>query len=268
MDKQINTVQIIVDKMLANGEPMRVLEAGCGSRSFIQFGPRAYIAGIDISKEQLQKNTLLQEKILGDIQTYPLSPATFDVVICWDVLEHLPQPENALKNFLLAVRPGGIIVLGAPVMSSLKGLVTKFTPHWFHVLLYRKLIGNPLAGTPGNGPFKTFLKSSMSPRSIRQFAGINHLDIDFFETFEGVMQQNVRKRYRLADILFRVVSPLVKLLSFGAVDPDATEFVAVLRKPGADRHTSESAAGYAVSTQPINTPPVRARGKDKAEVGA
>jgi len=253
MDKQISIVQNIVDEMLASGDTVRVLEAGCGSRSFIQFGPKAYLAGIDISREQLQKNTLLQEKILGDIQTFPLSPDSFDIIICWDVLEHLPHPENALGNFLRAVRPGGIIVLGAPVMSSLKGLVTKCTPHWFHVMLYRKVIGNPLAGTPGYGPFKTFLKASMSPRSIRRFATKNQLGIDFFETFEGVMQQNVRQKYRLADIAFRVVSPLVKLLSFGTIDPHATEFVAVLRKPTVDSHAVKPVEAYAVGAKSLNT---------------
>jgi len=252
MDKQICMVQAIVDKMFADGDAVRVLEAGCGSRSFIQFGPKAYLAGIDISKEQLQKNTVLQEKILGDIETFPLAPASFDIVICWDVLEHLEHPELALKNFLRALRPGGIIVLGAPVVSSLKGLVTKFTPHWFHVMLYRKLIGNPLAGTPGYGPFKTFLKTSMSPRSIRRFATNNHLDVDFFETYEGVMQQNVRQKYRAADICFRVASPLVKLLSLGSIDPDATEYMAVLRKPAVERQVTEGAVEYA-GAQSLNT---------------
>src|SRR4029077_10901958 len=125
-------VQAIVDKMFARGDTIRVLEAGCGSRSFIQFGSKAYLAGIDVSKEQLEKNNVLQEKILGDIETFPLPPASFDIIICWDVLEHWPHPERALRNFLYAVRPGGILILAAPVVSSLKGLVTKFTPHWFH----------------------------------------------------------------------------------------------------------------------------------------
>src|SRR5260370_6841466 len=100
MDRQISMVQAIVDKMCARGDTVRVLEAGCGSRSFIQFGPKPYLAGIDVSQEQLQKNTLLQEKILGDIETFPLPPPSFDILIFWDVLEHLPHPHTALLNFL------------------------------------------------------------------------------------------------------------------------------------------------------------------------
>ncbi len=248
MDRQISAVQAIVDRMFAPGDRVRILEAGCGSRSFLRFGPAAYIAGIDISKEQLQKNTLLQEKIEGDIQTFPLPPASFDIVICWDVLEHLPRPEQALNNFLHALRPGGLIVLGAPVLTSLKGLVTKYTPHWLHVLLYRKLIGNPLAGTPGYGPFKTFLKTSMSPRSIYRFADDNRLGIEFFEAYEGLMQQTALRKYRLAGIAFRAVAPLVKLLSFGSIDPRKTDYVAVLRKPRAE-HDPEPRVEYALSAQ-------------------
>jgi len=248
LDKQIQMVQQIVDDMLAKRESLRVLEAGCGSRSFIQFGPKAYLVGIDISAEQLQKNNLLQEKILGDIQEFPLQAANFDVVICWDVLEHLPQPEMALNNFLQTIKPGGIIVLGAPVVSSLKGLATKYTPHWLHVMLYRKVIGNPLAGTPGYGPFKTFLKSAMSPKGIRRFAVENHLRIDLLESFEGVMQQTVRRKYPLVDLVFRAVAPLVRVLSFGTVTPHTTDFIAVLRKPAPDARDRQAEPAFAGTT--------------------
>src|SRR4051812_43178143 len=89
---------------------MTVLEAGCGSYSHVAAGPEAYVVGIDISADQLEQNTHVHEKVLGDIQTHDLGDARFDMIVSWDVLEHLAAPNSALERFARALRPGGLIV--------------------------------------------------------------------------------------------------------------------------------------------------------------
>jgi Methyltransferase domain len=37
----------------------------------------------------------LIERELGDIESYDLPAEDFDVVVCWNVFEHLPHPERA-----------------------------------------------------------------------------------------------------------------------------------------------------------------------------
>src|SRR3990172_9863624 len=101
--ERILKLQSIINKLLENKPPIKVLEAGCGSSSYIQFEKNVYIVGIDISEKQLQQNSKINEKILGDIQYYDFKPSTFDVVICWDVLEHLPKPGMALQKFVEAI---------------------------------------------------------------------------------------------------------------------------------------------------------------------
>ncbi len=223
-------VQALVDQMAGPDAILRVLEAGCGSNSKFRLAPNAHITGIDISKEQLAKNNLLCERILGDIQTYPLEASSFDIIFCWDVLEHLKYPEKALENFAQAIRDGGIIILGAPLVGSLKGVITKFTPHWFHVAVYRYWLGNENAGKPGYAPFPTFLKNSMSPSSIEGFAQESQMGVERLIVYEGAMQINERIRHRSVDFGFRVFGPLVKTLSFGRIDPTVTDFIMVLRK--------------------------------------
>jgi len=173
--QQVVALQSLVDKFSSCHDKINILEAGCGSYSYITVPhDKSYIVGIDISEEQLQKNTIVHEKILGDIQSYPLLPAEFDMIVCWWVLEHLSQPQKALKNFLCAIKEGGIIILAVPNVFSIKGLLAKYTPFWFHRLYYRIFFPNM-----GYTPFPTFLRFSISPLSIRRFASKNGLSIEY-----------------------------------------------------------------------------------------
>lgn len=45
--------------------------------------------------------------------------ASFDVVTVIEVLEHLPEPRQMLREIRRIVRPGGVIVVGVPNVSSL-----------------------------------------------------------------------------------------------------------------------------------------------------
>ena len=130
-------LQAFVDGALQGRTDLRILDAGCGSSSYVRAPETAYRVGIDISEEQLRKNTFVDEKILGDIQEYELPSASFDVIICWWVLEHLREPTKVLSGFRDALRENGLMVLAVPNVLSMKGLATKLTPFWFHVWVYQ-----------------------------------------------------------------------------------------------------------------------------------
>ncbi len=232
MDDVDAPVQALVDQKMAEGRQIRVLEAGAGSRSHIRLGENSYIVGIDISQDQLDRNKELHEKIQGDLETYPLPPSSFDIIFCWDVIEHLKHPEKALENFVRTTAPGGLVVLGAPVVTSLKGTITKYTPHWVHVAIYRHLLGAKTAGKPGYGPFPTYLRYSITPPAIQKFAKKNGLTVEHLQIYEEQMQIKFRKNHRAFDLIYRVVGPPLKILSFGKIDPSITDFVMVLRKNG------------------------------------
>src|SRR4051812_43966697 len=99
MTEAIRQLKTTLDRLLEGKQIEHVLEAGCGSASHISIAADACLTGIDISEKQLARNQALDEKILGDVQSYALPESRFDVIICWDVLEHLPHPELALENF-------------------------------------------------------------------------------------------------------------------------------------------------------------------------
>src|SRR3990172_6860125 len=101
---KIEELQAVINRLLNGKKSIKALEAGCGSMSNINLGSNAYIVGIDVSERQLKNNTIVHEKILGDIQTYELPKSEYDVIFCWDVLEHLSKPQMALLNLVKAVK--------------------------------------------------------------------------------------------------------------------------------------------------------------------
>jgi SAM-dependent methyltransferase len=197
-----------VNALLNGKDRIKVLEAGCGSASQIPFMVPFDAVGIDISAEELAKNDALQEKILGDIQDYPLRREDFDVIVCWMVLEHLSRPKDALANMFRAVKPGGIVVLGFPNLASIKGMVTKMTPFWFHTFFYRLMHYR-------SRHFPTYFRTSILPRQLIQFAEANGLTTAYFTMAEGGVSKKVRSRSHVADLALSMLGSTLRLVSFG-----------------------------------------------------
>lgn len=228
MGDKIAMLQEFLDKeMLRKTTDIKVLEAGCGSLSRISIGRKAYTVGIDISEKQLQRNMDLHEKIVGDIQHHRFPPSSFDIIICWDVLEHLADPELALHEFARALRKGGMMVLKMPNVLSLKGLVTKLLPYPLHVLFYRHLMRRKDAGREDTGPFRTYLRFSITPGAIRKFADDNGLRVAYYDTMDitdaAWFQQN-----KTVFTSYRVLRGFVRRLSFDNLND--SDFIIVLQK--------------------------------------
>jgi 2-polyprenyl-3-methyl-5-hydroxy-6-metoxy-1,4-benzoquinol methylase len=220
----------VLDRALADRDAITVLDAGCGASTHLFFRQPARLVGIDTSRRQLDRNAELDEKIVGDVQTHTFGANTFDVVIAWQVLEHLPHPEQALERFRDATKDGGLLVLSLPNVLSVKGLVTKFTPHAFHVWAYRRVFGMKDAGTEDRAPFPTFLRFSIRPAGIIRFARENGFAVEYFHSFEWHVQTQLRERVHLVGPVWRLVRALVRILTAGRVDAERTDFIVVLRR--------------------------------------
>lgn len=106
----------------------RVLDAGSGEGVLVdEFAGRLRIEGIDA-------NYSSDRVRLGSITALPYADATFDRVLCLDVLEHLTfddQP-RALAELTRVLRPGGEILLSVPNLAHLQSRL--------HFLLRGRLI--------------------------------------------------------------------------------------------------------------------------------
>ncbi len=210
-------------------EQFRILDAGCGrAMPDLEVARDNYTVGIDISAEALELNGDLDEKILGDLQSYPLPNRSFDLILCFDVLEHLSDPRTALDNLVQALKPGGRLMLGMPNVLSPKALATKFTPHYLHILYYRRVLRYSDAGRPGFGPFKTYLRWWLRPRSIRRYAAIHGLEVEQLDVYEPESWAWFWEKHPR---LLAVLSAAWRRIFDGA-DPRASEMRAVLVRAG------------------------------------
>ncbi len=95
----------------------RALDLGCayGFTSEVLAGLGYETFGTDISSWGTRQAKICKaaEFLVCDAQTrMPFKPSTFDLVACFDVLEHLPHPELALRSMFESCE--GIIVCTTP----------------------------------------------------------------------------------------------------------------------------------------------------------
>jgi SAM-dependent methyltransferase len=223
-------LQNLIDNYSKARNTLTILEAGCGSLSHINVPSNAYVVGVDISQRQLDRNDVVHEKILADIQTCRLPAASFDIIICWDVLEHLNNPSKAVSAFFDACKEEGIIILAFPNLYSLKGVITKLTPHRVHLWFYRLLLGNKQAGAEDLGPFPTPFRLAVTHSAIRKSAKSYNSTVEFFMAYEDNITLFLRQKSPLLSATFNIASGLTRMLSFRTIDAMHSECIMVLKK--------------------------------------
>ena len=190
------------------------------------------MVGIDLSRVQLDRNESLDEKIVGDIETYPLEAHSFDMIVCWNVLEHVPSPAAAIANLAQALRSGGLLVLACPNPRSLKGLVTRITPHSFHVWSYRHLRGSKRAGTKDYGPFPTVMHPDIAPAALSRLADELGLKTELQLCFSATRLSRSRAlAVQTAELTVEAVALLLRLLTLGRYRGELSETRMILTRP-------------------------------------
>ena len=76
---------------------------------------------------------------VSDILSIPVPAASFDVILCTEVLEHVPEPIRVIDEFVRILQPGGKLLLTAPLGSGLHQEPFHFyggyTPYWYRKFL-------------------------------------------------------------------------------------------------------------------------------------
>lgn len=90
-----------------------VLDIGCGSSRIILDLPKAI--GLDVLQRKLRWVRARQGIVVrGDCRQLPFPDASFDAVICSEVIEHLPDVPQIQTEMDRVLRPGGTLILGTP----------------------------------------------------------------------------------------------------------------------------------------------------------
>ena len=227
--------QALVSRLLANRHAPRVIEAGCGARSHMAYPAGARVVGIDILRSQLLRNREATCLTQGDVTALPVASASTDLVVCWDVLEHLSTPERAIAEMARVLRPGGLAVVALPNILSLKGLATRFTPWWFHVWVYQRVLGDRAAGSEASDQFATAFRFVLRPSGLRRLAKTHGFTVESLHLYEGPVPLHLRRRHRAADVALAIIGATTRALSGGRYDATLSDMIVVLSRPESGR---------------------------------
>lgn len=208
---------------------VEILEIGGGARTHVPLANARYTV-VDLCEAALKRNRYASDIIVGDAQSMDYGVRRFDVVVFWNTLEHMPDPGAALLKALPALRPNGLVVVRGPELRSLKGLVTRLTPHWFHVQFYRRVLGRADAGQPGSAPYAVEHSGDASPERIVDLLGGHRCRIEFEEHYVGDQLKLLRDYSKTAYGAYQIVSGLLRGLTRARWGLSATDFVFAFRK--------------------------------------
>ena len=118
-----------------------ILDLGCSSGSFLESlkGGEWKLHGIEMSKDcaQVAEVKTGAQVFVGDILEAPFRPESFDVITCFDVLEHLYEPRRVMAKVGEWLKPGGIFYVLVPNVDAAEARV--FGGYWHGLELPRHL---------------------------------------------------------------------------------------------------------------------------------
>lgn len=157
----------------------RILDVGAGMGQYRTLFAHCDYKAHDFGQEPQTIGHYTPLDYESDILAIPVSDASFDAILCTEVIEHVPEPIKAIQEMTRILRPGGIILLSAPLGCLLHQepyiYYGGYTPYW-----YRRFLGQAgcdvIAIESNQGFFSLFADYSLwfsnliHPRQTRQLA--------------------------------------------------------------------------------------------------
>jgi SAM-dependent methyltransferase len=146
----------------------RVLDLGAGAGPYRALFPHCTYVSLDLAG--LDPDALAfaprytRLDIVADVQVLPIAAAAFDVVLCTEVLEHVFEPLALVREAARVLRPGGRLILSAPLGSGIHQapfhFYGGFTLYWYRKAL-RDAGFTDIAIVPNGGFFKHYGQESI-----------------------------------------------------------------------------------------------------------
>lgn len=206
-----------------------VLDAGCGSgrhlRALAQL-PGVNIIGVDTNRSDLDaameamKNMPGNESdnyliIRGDIGCLPFDPATFDCVICSEVLEHIPDHEKAIRELVRVLKPDGKLVVSVPRYFSEKICWLISTAYHSneggHIRIYKKKELHKILKEHGFKCWKINYKHALHAPYwwLKCLVGIKNEHNFFIRCYKKFLEWDIMSKPRLIRVLEEILNPII-----------------------------------------------------------
>lgn len=95
----------------------KLLEIGCGKAGFLRLAEQHFdVEGIDLSAyaiDSIRGHFGERVKVMN-IEHHPLPPARYDIVVVFNILEHLRRPPQVVDRIFTALAPGGLMIGSVP----------------------------------------------------------------------------------------------------------------------------------------------------------
>jgi 2-polyprenyl-3-methyl-5-hydroxy-6-metoxy-1,4-benzoquinol methylase len=97
----------------------RVLDIACGEgygTHALKLAGASQVIGVDVSEQACQHARAKYgvDARQGDARAIPLPPASVDVVVSFETIEHVPEPDAFLDECARVLVPGGTLVISTP----------------------------------------------------------------------------------------------------------------------------------------------------------
>lgn len=102
--------------------PLRILDVGCGTGATLGvLAELGNVVGIDSSREALGFSRCRgrYRLALARGEALPIRSGSVDVVTALDLLEHIPEDNQAVAEFQRVLRPGGLLLVTVPALPWL-----------------------------------------------------------------------------------------------------------------------------------------------------
>ena len=98
-----------------------VLDAGCGvgyGSAMLAEAGAAEVIGVDLSDKAVQAAGAGAPPhasfVVGDVHALPFETGRFDVVVCFEVIEHVEGQDQVIAELARVLAPGGVLAISSP----------------------------------------------------------------------------------------------------------------------------------------------------------
>lgn len=209
---------------------LKILDAGAGELKYKKYCSHLEYTSQDFGQYDgtgdgvgLHTDTWDQTKldIVSDIVNIPRPDASFDAIMCIEVLEHIPDPAKAIKELSRLLKKGGKLIITSPFSS-----VSHMTPYHFatgfnkyYYLEHSKINNLEILDLHPNGDYYEYVAQELRrlPWVVNEYSNYNKAGLGFLK----------KTYFKIHSLLYRkILLPIMLnlLLKYKKIDIGSKEF--------------------------------------------